>query len=168
KTIPNLYDQLTSNTTAEQLVITTDIEGLKLPFEILPQRMTHISLLKPLARQISNIQIGPGPRLPFRQLLSSLLRDGGMLRVLLVASDAGGDLPNAGEELEVVKKSIQVGCDRINLKVEFKEIAASRAGVEIVETELLERRPYHIFHFVGHARHFLEDSSDSGLVLMGE
>src|ERR1044071_91409 len=168
KAIPNLCEQIASNAPAEQLVITTGIEGLELPFEILPLRKSYISLLKPIARQISEIQMEPGQRRSFRQMLSSLIKEAGTLHVLLVASDAGGKLPKAGQELEAIKKSIKTGCDRISLEVKFTEIDTTRASIVSVERELLGDRPYHLFHFVGHAFHFLKDQSESGIVLMGE
>lgn len=167
KAIPNLCEQMTSNATSEQLVITTDIEGLKLPFEILPHRRSYLALLKPIARQLGEIQLGPGPRRSFRRLVSSLVKGKGTLRVLLVASEAGGELSKAGEELAAVRKSVQAGCDRLGLRVDFNELAGPKAIVGEVARELLERRPYHLFHFVGHASHSLQDPTESGLVLAG-
>ena len=121
-----------------------------------------------MARQISEIQLGPSPRRSFRQMISSLIKEGSKLRVLLVLSEAGGELPKSGKELEVIKKSIEVGCKRIGLDVEFKELAAAAASVNELERVLTEGRPYHFFHFVGHASHFPNDQSASGIVLAGE
>ncbi|MDT5062665.1 MAG: hypothetical protein QOH63_3124 [Acidobacteriota bacterium] len=167
KELPDLREHLTPSV-QKRVVIATDKEGLRVPFELYPLEKSHLSMLTPISRQIINYRLPPDVCQPFHQLLSSLAADGKELRVLLVASDVGGKLSQATEELQQVRNHIESGCLRIGLKPDFVEILPEAATISRLETELLEQRPYHIFHFTGHAMHFTEDQNASGILLHGE
>jgi hypothetical protein len=151
-------------------VIATTPEGLKIPFELFPDESTYLALQTGLSRQIvgSRYRLSSETSFNFDQLLSSLSAAREELRVLLIASDADGRLPRAGEELEHVRDHIEVGCRLIGVKPRFVVVPAREATSKRVEAELMGNRPHHILHYTGHARHVSEDPDASGVVLLGD
>lgn len=148
----------------QQTVVASDKDGLKIPFELFPHANSHLALLTAISRQITGHPLRPDVCLPFDNLLTSLATSRQNLRVLLIASFKDGEL-GASEELKRVRQHITLGCQRMNLRVEFVELQPDEATEKKVD-ELMEQGPYHIVHYSGHGRHFSEDADASGVVLL--
>ncbi|HET9532829.1 MAG TPA: CHAT domain-containing protein [Blastocatellia bacterium] len=166
--IPDLFARLLPDDHTSHLVITTDTKGLALPFELLAYENKQLALLMPVSRRLMSSRISLKLSRTFHQLFTSHVAKREVLRVLLIASDAGGELPDTGAELSQIRKHIQIGCDRVGLNVQFKEIPAAEATTEKVESELIDNSPYHILHYAGHVRHHSESADASGVVLRGK
>jgi hypothetical protein len=167
KNIDGLFEQLMPDRDTDHLVITSDTEGLKLPFELLTHDKRHLALRLPISRRLMDSHVPPETNYTFQHLFSSLVKRKGILRVLLIGSDAGGNLTHSVTELRAVRNHIQAGCDRVGLKPYFKEILPEEATAEAVEAELMDHYPYHILHYAGHVKHFSESPGASGVVLRG-
>lgn len=168
RAVPGLWETLISAGRADMLVIMTAPEGLALPFELLRYDKSPLALRTSLARHIAGYQVAPEVCMPLTQLLANLRADGKRLRVLLVASEAGGKLPQAEAELVAVRRHIEEGCREEGLEPpEVVVLAPDQAKVEAIEYHLLDDRPFHLLHFVGHAVHEPDDLDSSGLVLRG-
>ncbi|HYP27217.1 MAG TPA: CHAT domain-containing protein [Blastocatellia bacterium] len=168
KNVDGLFEQLILDSLTDQLVITSNVEGLKLPFELLAHEKNHLALMLPLSRRLIDSNLSLKMNHTFQNLFSSLVKNKGTLRVLLIGSEAGGNLTNAVTELRAVRGHIEAGCEQAGLNVYFKTILPTEATAEAVETELVDHSPYHIFHYSGHVLHFSEAPDASGIVLRGE
>lgn len=167
RSVPNLRDYLISSST-DPLVIVSDIEGLKLPFELLPHGRSYLSLLAPISRQIVGENIGTRPQPLLNPLLGATSASPRPLRALLVASDPDGNLPDAEAEVQVVRKYIEEGCRRLNIEAQCTVLNPAEATTERVSAELNGGDVYQLFHYSGHTAHFVNNSEDSGLILRGE
>lgn len=166
--LPELARHLKPNVDQSHLVIASDSEGLKIPFELLPFGASHLATSLAISRRITNHHLPANVQFSFQYLIESLNASTGTLRVLLVAGDSQQTAPKGEDELRVVKDHIESGCRRAGLKCEIVMISFSEATTKRVEAELLNSRPYHLFHFTGHGRHFSEDPDASGIVLREE
>jgi CHAT domain-containing protein len=163
--IPELIKHFVPASDRQQLIIVTDAEGLKIPFELLPHQKSNLSVNAAVARTLINQRLPTDVSAPFEQLITSLKNTTIPLRVLLLASDPRGTIPDAVKELDKIRKRIEAGCQQMELQVEFVEILPAEATVQAVEKTLLEERPFHLWHFTGHGHHFSEDADASGIVL---
>jgi hypothetical protein len=164
---PELVRHLESD--AREFIIGSSQEGLKIPFELFPRERRYLATFAALSRQIIGYSLPKDVAHDFDYLLRALARDNGELRVLLVASEAGGEIAQAKKEIRQVREHIQAGCERIKIKPPlFTEIPPEAATVERVEHELIQNRPYQLFHYSGHGRHYSEDPNASGLLLLGD
>lgn len=163
---PNLAARLTPADAAVPTLITSNVEGLKLPFELFPHSNSHLALLTGVSRQIMGYSLRPELCFSFDHLLQSLADQKQELRVLLVASHVD-DPATDSAELTRVRGHIEAGCRRLKLAARFVEMHPKDVTVNGVETELTENGPYHLFHYSGHGRHFREGSDLSGIVLPG-
>jgi CHAT domain-containing protein len=166
--IPELLNHLNPGSDSRQIVIASDGEGLKIPFELLPHGKVQLGTSVPLSRRITNSHLPANVQFPFQQLIDSLNDTSGTLRVLLVASDPEETLSKSLDELRAVRGHIEGGCRRMGLGVHVDEILPPQATSESLERELIDHRPFHVLHFTGHARHSSEDADASGIVLRGK
>jgi hypothetical protein len=164
----SLIPHLAPGSQAQEVVIASDREGLKIPFELFPSGESHLATVKGVSRQIIGYQMPPEASFSFDRLLSSLVGNKQELGVLLVASNVDRDLSQATEELQRVRHHIEAGCRRLNVRPRIVEISPGEATVSRVETELVRNGPYQLFHYTGHGRHYSEDADASGVVLLGE
>ena len=162
-----LAQALAPDTVIGQTVIASNVDGLKIPFELFPHANSHLALLTAVSRQITGHQLRPDVCVSFDQLLTSLAKERETLRVLLIASYKDRELWTS-DELKRVRQHIAAGCKKINLRAEFVEILPEQATVANVDRELMDNGPYHIVHYSGHGRHFSEDTDASGVVLLGK
>jgi len=165
---PDLIKHLTSVSDRQQVVFLTNSEGLKIPFELLALDRSNLTIDAAVSRGLINCQLPAEVHFPFHQLLTSLSDTIKPLRVLLVISDPESSVSDAAKELTAVKNHIEAGCRRLSLNVEFVEIVAKHATIKNVEKVLVEKHRFHLWHFIGHGRHFSEDADASGLVLIGD
>jgi CHAT domain-containing protein len=77
-------------------------------------------------------------------------------------------MQDAACELSAVRDHIEAGCQQMGLTVQFVEILPPDATSRRLEAELVNNRPFHLFHFIGHGSHFSEEPDASGMVLLGE
>jgi CHAT domain-containing protein len=164
---PDLIKHLTAVSDHQQIVFVTNSEGLKIPFELLTLDRPNLAIDAAVSRSLMNCRLPQEVRAPFHQLLVSLSDTNQKLRVLLVDSDPDSTISVAAEELIAVKSHIEAGCRSLSLEVEFEEIAEQDATIRNVERALVDNRPFHLWHFTGHGRHFSEDPDASGIVLIG-
>lgn len=162
---PELVRHLESN--AREFIIGSSQAGLKIPFELFPRERRYLATFAALSRQIIGYSLPQEVAHDFDYLIRALARDNEELRVLLVASEAGGEIAQARKEIRQVREHIEAGCERIKVKPHFTEIPPEAATSQRVEHELIQNRPYRLFHYSGHGRHYSEDPNASGLVLLG-
>jgi hypothetical protein len=165
---PDLLKHLNPTSDRQQFVIVTTGEGLKIPFELLPHEKSNLAVTAGVARRLLNYRLPSDLNSPFHQLVTSLSDTTSPLRILLVASDPQATIPDATKELTVVRKHIEAGCRQSGLRPEYVEILPPDATVENLEKILLQDRPFHLWHFTGHGKHFSEDAEKSGIVLLGD
>ena len=165
---PELIKHLTAVSHRQQVVFVTNSEGLKIPFELLTLDKSNLAIDAAVSRSLINCRLPAEVRSPFHQLLTSLSDTITPLRVLLVSSDAESTVSSATKELTAVKDHIQTGCRGLALDVEFVELAGKDATIKNVERALVDKHPFHLWHFTGHGRHFSDDADASGLVLIGD
>jgi hypothetical protein len=152
-----------------QVVIASDAEGLKLPFELFPYSGSHLALMTGVSRQIMGRSLHSEACSSFDDLFNSLMKQKHPeLRVLLVASFINEAMEKESEELRKVRDHIEAGCRRMNLPTRVVEIGPEKATVKAVEAELIENGPYHLVHYSGHGYHFKEGPDLSGIVLRAE
>jgi hypothetical protein len=164
---PALAQELVPAPNPGQMVITSDIEGLKLPFELFSHSGSHLALLSGLSRQIIGYPLRPEVSCSFDKLLKASVKEKQKLRILLVASFVDSQTEKS-EEQKKVRSRIEEGCGRINLPTQVVEIEPKDATVSRVEKELIENGPYHLFHYTGHGHHYRDAPDLSGVVLRGE
>lgn len=160
--------ELTQGEAYEELLFLTDVEGLKLPLELLPHpyERSNLALRVGLSRRLINLQTKRTSLRSFQRTLDVLKASGKRLRVLLVAADVIGDLPSVVSEVTIIEQIIQRGCTEMGLEAEIVVIKPAFADTHRVEQALREEAPWHIFHFCGHGLHDLSNRDGSGIWLM--
>lgn len=150
---------------------------LPLPLEFLHDGKDWLALKHPLTRFITGEHVR-------RPLLSSKLRQGEELRVLLVGANVSGEvlidgkryllgsLPEVDYELEEVHAILQRAAARIGIRLQPRVLRGDEASHEEVRREL-RAGGYDLFHYSGHASHdsgepdhsalFFRHSADSAL-----
>jgi hypothetical protein len=165
---PDLLQHFIDASDRQQLIIGTNSEGLKIPFELLTHEKSNLAINTAVSRSLINYRLPSNVHSSFHQLLTSLRDTITPLRVLLVVSDPEASFADAPKEAGAVKLHIEAGCRRLGLDLQVLEIPAKDATVANVEKVLIDRRPVHLWHFTGHGKHFSEDPDASGLVLIGD
>jgi len=151
-----------------QTVITSNVEGLKIPFELFPHARSHLSLLTGVSRRLMGHELRADVCFTFDQLLKTLMAQKQDLRVLLVASHVDESQLQPAAELKRVREHIEAGCRKMNLRTQILELLPQEATLLRVDQELMENGPYHIFHYTGHGHHYSEDQDASGIALYSE
>lgn len=165
---PDLLKHLTDTSDRQQLIIATNCEGLKIPFELLTHEKSNLAINTAVSRSLINYRLPANVHSSFHQLLTSLRDTITPLRVLLVISDPESAFSDAAKEVDTVKKHIEAGCGRLGLDLQFLEISEKDATIANVEKVLVDKRPVHLWHFTGHGEHSLQDPDASGIVLIGD
>jgi hypothetical protein len=137
----------------ERLEIISDVEGLKIPFELYPFRDSYLYLHRPVVRRvITQAGVPSEVRLPFSALLERLKVTQQELRVLILASDPYEELQNVDVEAELVEKSLRQGCQKIRINCAVVVLHTDK-NVDDLRQALDTKHPFHIFHYCGHSQH---------------
>jgi hypothetical protein len=147
-----LKELLVDQPNSQNWVIASPIAGMKLPFELLRAEADKTALLLKtgIARRIEGFLPPADLRRPFTGLLNRLRQSGESLRVLLAGTDPSGELP-IEEELKQVRRNIELGAAALNLKCDFTDVVEEKASPAALQKALTRDRPFHLFHFCGHA-----------------
>jgi energy-coupling factor transporter ATP-binding protein EcfA2 len=153
--VPELLSSLRDEPDRHNWIVCSDIEGLKLPVELLPIGRGPLMLRSGVVRRLEGSHFAPPPelRVSLPRLIYQLKQTNRDLRVLLVGTDPDEELP-VDQELNEVHDRIRDGAANLGIKhTEFIQIRGAEASSKKLSEALLQQRPIHIFHFCGHGVH---------------
>jgi hypothetical protein len=137
----------------DRLEIISDVERLKIPFELYPFRDSYLYLHHPVVRRvITQASVPSEVRLPFSALLERLKVTQQELRVLILAADPYEELRNVDVEAGLVEKSLRQGCQKVGINCTVVVISTDKT-VDDLRQALDTKHPFHIFHYCGHSQH---------------
>ena len=163
--IPDLLFELTSGVGYKEILLLSDGEGLKFPFELLPRARSHLGIKFPISRRLVNFDSPENLAGSFHGGLEDLANRGKPLRALLIASNPCGDLNNVAGEVALVAQILRERLAVIGLKVEVRLVPPEEANVQNIESLVREGGPWHIFHFSGHGVHERSNEDESGILI---
>ena len=152
KNLAPLLQELTHVVDEHDLLIISDGEGFRLPFELLwiKERATNVALRRGVARRLSDRSVSQSARGSLHQLVRRQLSRNEPLRALLVS--AGEEKNGLSTESECIQIAsyLQDFCDHHGVRHDIRALGYQQARVETIEAMLERERPWHLFHFAGH------------------
>jgi len=137
---------------------------LGVPFELLTDGNDYLCFENIIARGLSSD--GPPTKKgePFHEFVAQLAERGEPLRVLLVACNSDGKIPQVNSEATAVGRHLERSLEALGIKPLFDDLRGPAATHKAV-TERLRSGRHHLFHYAGHGRFNDTLPEVSGLVL---
>jgi len=137
---------------------------LGVPFELLTDGNDYLCFENIIARGLTSD--GPPTKKgePFHEFIAQLAERGEPLRILLVACNSDGKIPQVDVEAAAVRRHLERALDALGIKPLFDDLRGLDATHKAV-TERLRSGRHHLFHYAGHGRFSDTLPEVSGLVL---
>jgi DNA-binding NarL/FixJ family response regulator len=139
---------------------------LGVPFELIHNNLEYLSHQYIFTRSLTGYDVLD--KKPFHTFIKDLKQSNETLKILLVASNHDGSIPQAENEIQIIKNEITSSVNQIgiNLKVDCLYTKEDITYENVFET--LKTGQYHIFHYSGHDDFVNNLPENSGIFLLDQ
>lgn len=142
--------------------------ALGIPFELLRpggSQDEHLCLAGPVWRRITSRGTRQFKKIEaFHRFLNRMGKDGRTVRMLLVAANADGKIPQADKEVESLAPQVRSDFGLAGIDIATTVLGYDEATYDAVK-ERLASGNFHMFHYAGHGVHQIHQPAKSGLPL---